>query len=250
MILDGIIERRLHVNYRVEPDVIARVLPAPFRPRVVYGAAVVGVCLIRLGSVRPHGLPEWMGMRSENAAHRIAVEFDTQAGPGHGVYIPRRDSGAWLNTVVGGRLFPGEHHHARFRVDESPTAMHVTLAADDGSAEVDVRVAITTEFPGSALFASVDDASEFFRRDPHGWSATRDPNRFDGLELRTTTWKLEPTRIEHVSSTFFDDQVAFPPGTVDLDSVFLMRDIVAQWIPIPAACAPQDRLDDRYCHER
>jgi hypothetical protein len=238
MILDGVIERRLLVNYRIDPDTIARVLPAPFRPRVVHGGAVAGICLIRLGSLRAHGLPPWMGLRSENAAHRVAVEFDTPSGPGHGVYIPRRDSDAWLNTIVGGRLFPGQHHRAHFRVDESSTAMRVAFESHGVRGAVDVSAKIADEFRGSALFDDLDDASQFFRRDSLGYSATRQPTKFDGLELCTTTWKFEPARVELATSTFFDDLTMFPRGTVELDSAFVMRDIGASWVPAPTLRAP------------
>lgn len=53
--LAGTVQRRLLVNYRVDPDVIASLLPAPFRPQLVNGFAVAGICLIRLGSMRPAG---------------------------------------------------------------------------------------------------------------------------------------------------------------------------------------------------
>ena len=44
----GIIDRRVLVNFRVDPDVLARVCPPPFRPQVVNGFGVAGICLIRL----------------------------------------------------------------------------------------------------------------------------------------------------------------------------------------------------------
>ena len=34
------VERRLLVNYRVDPEVLARALPAPFRPQLIEGSAV------------------------------------------------------------------------------------------------------------------------------------------------------------------------------------------------------------------
>ena len=76
--VEGIIERRLLVNYRVAPGALAGILPAPFRPKLVGGYAIAGICLIRLASVRPRGLPAGLGLRSENAAHRIAVEWDVR----------------------------------------------------------------------------------------------------------------------------------------------------------------------------
>jgi hypothetical protein len=46
--IEGIIERRPLVNYRVAPDALAGILPGPFRPRLVNGHAIAGICLIRL----------------------------------------------------------------------------------------------------------------------------------------------------------------------------------------------------------
>jgi hypothetical protein len=75
-VIRGVIDRRILVNYRVDPNVLARLLPAPFRPKVVHGVGLVGICLIRLKKVRPTFLPSWLGISSENAAHRVAVEWE------------------------------------------------------------------------------------------------------------------------------------------------------------------------------
>jgi len=76
----GVVERRLLVNYRADPETTARLVPAPLRPQQVNGWAVAGICLIRLGRLRPRHVPAVLGLRSENAAHRIAVEWDTPGG--------------------------------------------------------------------------------------------------------------------------------------------------------------------------
>ena len=103
------VERRILVNYRVEPAALAAALPPPFRPLLVGGHGVAGICLIRLIGIRPAGLPAALGLRSENAAHRVAVQWDTPAGPASGVYIPRRDTSSRLTTLLGGRAFPVLH---------------------------------------------------------------------------------------------------------------------------------------------
>lgn len=76
--LEGTIDRRLLVNYRVDPAMLQELLPTPFRPKLVHGMGVAGICLIRLKHLRPRGLPTMIGFSSENAAHRIAVEWDEQ----------------------------------------------------------------------------------------------------------------------------------------------------------------------------
>ena len=45
-VIRGVIDRRILVNYRADPDVLARVVPEPFRPKLINGAGMAGVCLI------------------------------------------------------------------------------------------------------------------------------------------------------------------------------------------------------------
>src|SRR5437867_8030922 len=138
-VVRGVIDRRILVNYHVDPEVLAPLLPAPFRPKITHGVGMVGICLIRLKQVRPRFLPAWLGISSENAAHRIAVEWrDADGQLREGVYIPRRDTSSRLNTLAGGRLFPGIHHHARFTVRETLDHFEVALQSDDGRTHVAV----------------------------------------------------------------------------------------------------------------
>lgn len=231
--MSSVVERRLLVNYRVDPDVAATLLPAPLRPQLVGGWAVAGICAVRLGRLRPSGLPGWLGLRNENAAHRIAVEWDGPDGPSTGVYIPRRESGSLVNRLVGGRLFPGAYRPARFDVRETPEELHIAFRSQDGTAaSVDVRV--VERFTGSALFPDLARASDFFRCGSAGYSATRDEHRLDGLELRTDSWRVEPVRVDSVRSTFFDDRTRFPAGSAVLDCALVMRDVPVTWRPLPS----------------
>lgn len=104
--LSSVIERRLLVNYRVTPDAAARLLPAGLRPQLVRGHAVAGICLLRLGSARPTWAPSPVGLRSENAAHRISVEWDGPDGVEAGClhHTPRH---RLTDQLLGGRAgFP------------------------------------------------------------------------------------------------------------------------------------------------
>ena len=99
-VIRGLIDRRILVNYRVKPDVLARLLPKPFRLKLVNGMGMAGVCLIRLKHVRPKFLPAFLGISSENAAHRIAVEWDQNGETKQGVFVPRRDTSSRINTLL------------------------------------------------------------------------------------------------------------------------------------------------------
>ena len=126
------IERRLLVNYRIDPEVVERCLPAPFRPQLVSGWAVGGVCFIRLGSLRPNHSPSALGITTENVAHRFAVEWDDDAGTQVGVFIPRRDTNSRITALAGDRIFPGVHRMARFEVHEQGSELRLEVQSRDG----------------------------------------------------------------------------------------------------------------------
>jgi hypothetical protein len=228
-VVRGVIDRRILVNYHVDPRVVAPLLPAPFRPKVTHGVGMVGICLIRLRNVRPTFLPPWLGISSENAAHRTAVEWDDNGATREGVYVRRRDTNSRLNSLAGGRLFPGIHHHARFTVGETSDRYSVALRSDDGVTTMSVRGRRTGQLPASSVFRSLDEASAFFQAGSLGYSATPDPARFQGLELRCRNWQVEPLAVEEVRSSFFEDESLFPKGSIEFDCALLMRGIEHEW---------------------
>lgn len=224
-VVQGLIERRVLVNFRVDPDVMQRHVPAPFRVALVRGHAIAGICLIRFAQERPRFWPRWAGLRSENAAHRVAVTTSTADGPRDAVFVVRRDTSSWLNTVVGGRLFPGSHHRARFAVTETADRIDIALRSDDGATRVEVRGRRSPALPADSLFDDVETASRFFERGAIGWSPEPKRCRFDCLELQSLAWRVEPLAVDHVASSGIEDIRAFPAGSVAFDSALLMGDI-------------------------
>ena len=240
-VIRGTIERRLLVNFRVDPAAIRQVLPAPFEPQLVDGHAIAGICLIRLAGIRPALVPDAVpaacGLRSENAAHRIAVEWLDASGVRRtGVYIPQRDSASRLNRWLGGRLFPGVHQAARFVVDERDGRYAVALTSADGETRVAVEGRLANAVPTTSVFRSVAEASAFFEQGALGYSATARPGVYDGLELRSFAWRIEPLAVERVASSFFENTRRFPSGSVAFDSAFLMRDIRHEWRARESLC--------------
>lgn len=228
-VIRGVIDRRILVNFRVDPVVLAATLPPPFRPKLHNGHGLVGICLIRMRGVRPRFLPSWLGFSSENAAHRTAVEWCDGEQVREGVYIRRRDTSSRLSALSGGRLFPGIHSHARFVVRESASHFEVSLRSDDGVTSLSVAGDVAADLPTGSVFGSLAEASAFFQAGALGYSATPDPRRFQGLELRCHRWQVEPLAVSAVRSSYFDDRSVFPAGSIEFDCALLMRGIEHEW---------------------
>src|SRR5207244_4466584 len=151
------------------------------------------------------------------------VEWNVNGSRMEGVYVPRRDTSSRLNSFFGGRLFPGEQHHARFHVREGNDGFNVIVDSDDGDAHISVAGRLTETLPKTSVFTSLREASEFFESDTVGYSATSDPLRYDGLELRCKNWSVLPLDVTQVKSSYFDNRELFPPGTAIFDCALLMR---------------------------
>jgi Uncharacterized conserved protein (COG2071) len=228
-VVTGVIQRRILANYRINPDAARRVIPAPFRPKLLHGYAIGGICLIRLAEIRPQGLPRALGIQSENCAHRFAVEWDTPLGPQQGVYVPRRDTSSKLNALVGGRVFPGVHHRSTFTVNETAQSFEISVRSNDALTQIDVQAHLASQLPTDSVFKTLTEASEFFEAGSLGYSATRSTGTFDGLELRTANWSVHPLAVSKVFSSFFEANPLIGTGEAEFDCALLMRDIEHQW---------------------
>ena len=233
-VITGLIRRRLLINFRADPEVTQRLLPRGLRPKLHGSHAIVGICLIRLEHIRPKGLPALLGIASENAAHRIAVEWTGAGGlPEEGVFIPRRDTDSALNALAGGRVFPGVHHRSRFAVKDDGNAVSLSMRPDDSNAGIEVKGGDAESLPPASCFASLEDSSAFFERGCIGYSATRDPDRLDGLKLSTRDWQARPLAVSEVYSGFFADETRFPKGSVEFDHGLIMRNLRHDWRALP-----------------
>jgi hypothetical protein len=223
MTMRGHIRHRLLVNYSADPRVIAPLVPAPFRPQLVGGRAVVGICALRLTRLRPPHVPARLGFTSDNAAHRVAVEWDTPSGRRTGVWVLRRDSAQRLAVLAGGRAFPGVHGPAGFTVADGPDGLQIAFRTADGLS-VDAVARPASRWP-SDLFPTAADASAFFAAGCVGFSHGH-RGGLECIDLATPVWDARPVDVV-ARSTFFDE--GLPAGSTVLDCGLLLRDIPVTW---------------------
>ena len=232
MILDtihGVIARRVLMNFRIDPEVMRRTLPPPFRPKLYRGYAIGGVCMIRFQELRPRLAPAWLGMTSENAAHRVAVEWEDGKEHREGVFIPQRNTGSRFNRVLGGRVFPGVFSMSKFEASEDGKSIAIRITDDQSVEQVRFAGDVCDEHAGGSVFPTLDEAANFFSLGATGYSVARDGKSFEGMELRPLSWKIAPMRVREAFSRWFDRRDLFPTGSVEFDSALVMRDIPHEW---------------------
>lgn len=233
--ITGIIRRRILLNFRADPEWLEGKLPEVFRPKLVDGWSIVGICLIRLEEIRPLGFPRQLGISSENAAHRIAVEWDG----GEGVYIPRRDTDSRINAFAGGRLFPGVHHHTSFQVSDGDGRISLLAKAKDYQKPlVALEAQETNVFPTTSVFSDLKASSEFFQAGSIGYSSRPSSCILDGLRLKTKAWKVSPLEVLSSEAAWFEYTHFESKGRLELDHALLMRDIPHEWHAEPEIEVP------------
>lgn len=228
----GTIDHRILLNFRIDPEVMKKNLPEEFTPKLVDGYAIGGICQVSLSEMRAKGMPSVIGTNSHNAAHRIAVN----SSQGEGVYVTRRDTNSWLNTMTGGRLFPGVYSKADFDVSSSGDHYSVRIGNSEKKLIMSISADVVAELPEGSVFSSTEEVSDFFKTGNLGWSSREKSHQFDAIELQTTEWNMEPLEVKESYSAYFSDTSKFPKGSVEFDSAMIMRNLKHSWVSRENLC--------------
>jgi hypothetical protein len=145
-----------------------------------------------------------------------------EIGDDRAVFVPRRDTDSRLVTLLGGRVFPGVHHHATFDVAEGDGRYAVAMRRDDGDALVRDAGERTDALPRGSVVESVADDSAFFEDGSIGYSPAERGDTSERLDLHTLEWDVTPLSLTDVGSSYFD---ALPEASVSFDHALLMEDV-------------------------
>jgi len=228
-VLEGIIARRILLNFRADPLAVQKLVPAPLEVEQYLGFAIVGICLIRLEHLRPKGVPSALGISSENMAHRVAIRYPVGNEIKPGVFIWRRETDRKMVEFMGGRLFPGVHGRAKFNVIEQPNILQMNVLTPNHDADVSFVARRSSRWPKNSLFPGLGEVSEFFQRGDCGFSCSLQGDSVEGLQLRTLRWEMEPLEIEEQNCAFYQDALRFPTDSITFDSALLMRGLPHEW---------------------
>ncbi len=177
-------------------------------------------------------MPSIVGTGSHNAAHRIAVD----SSAGEGVYVTRRDTDSWLNTMSGGRLFPGVYAKADFNILVLDDCYSVKIEDKQGALIMSISAEVVSKLPEGSVFESTEEVSDFFKTGNIGWSSKEGSDEFDAIELKAVEWSMEPLKVRESYSAYFSDTSKFPEGSVEFDSAMIMRGLKHSWVSRSNLC--------------
>ncbi|MEM9023245.1 MAG: hypothetical protein AAGB22_05870 [Bacteroidota bacterium] len=227
--INGWIDTKVLVTFRVAPEVLAPAIPAPLELLTVNGHALASVCFVRLVRPRIDGWEAVWGPPSLNSAQRIAVQWPRGGAPQPGVFIHRRETASLLNAVIGGRLLPGKHALRNLRLRHDGEQVLLT----DGHPDALLAGHRTTDFPTDSVFATAREAAQFAARCEDGYSPGNNPAVLEGLSMRIEVWAPEPLQLDTLAAARLMDPAVVPTGAATLDHALIIRNRYATWTALP-----------------
>ncbi|MCP3143182.1 DUF2071 domain-containing protein [Pyxidicoccus xibeiensis] len=226
----------LSINYAVEPERLARLLPAPLEPEVFRGSAWVQVLMSSLRDMRPQGLSPLLGMCFYQVSYRAAVRYRNASGAWRrGGYFVRSETSDPLMRRVGNALKEFKFH------EFGEASMVMAREGDLLTAAVDPEPA----FPGGKLVGVFDTRPS--TRPPAGsvWTGLEDLHEplvecYDALGVAegfvyVLTIDREPWNAHFVTPVqlyceYFDTGPLAPGAR--LDSVLHLTECAYRWRPL------------------
>jgi hypothetical protein len=225
-VLEGVVERRLVVHFRVDVDAARGLLPAGLAPIERAGRAVAGVTLVRLGRVRPRGLKPLGGLGVETMVHWLAARGEDGR---KGLFRLRHDTESRLLAAFGG---PAAAHRARFEVVEDEKRLKVAVRTGGGAADFLAEVDWAAPFQATASFASLAEAQRFFADLDGGFAAGRGQGWLGVLRLEPPSRQLAAVRLERARARLLEEGASLAAGAVTVDGALGARAEPFEWVRV------------------
>lgn len=212
------IERRIVINFSVDPNEIERVVDCPWlRPQVVAGQGVASLCVLWMDGVIPTGWPKFLAQSQISIAVRFGV-INVETGE-PGVYVPERCSNtvlAWLLTRMGGSCI-----HPKIRVTEADGVIGIKRNGVDFAG---FRVDDTPK--ESKLFSNSGEFEDFIRAGKRSYGPALRRGQIDVVDLNKSETSFVPLGVEMLDLRGIS---AIIPGVLTLDSAYETRNAEYAW---------------------
>jgi len=103
------------------------------------------------------------------------------------------------------------------------------VSTQDSLADIQFTADRLAPWENTALFQSFTEAKDFFRAGDCGFSCGHTATRLEGLRLATNSWNMEPLRVTHIQSAFYERIRQHHPDQLIFDCGLLMQNVPHEW---------------------
>jgi len=214
------------VNFGMEPDLLASLLPSPITPDVHNNEAFLSIVISDLRDMRPTFLPKGLGFNFAQIVYRAIVTCNGERG----VHFLRSDADNRIMCLTG-NLFSFFHfNHAKISYFRNQDQHCIDVKTRDGVADISAEYGIqksTNETPASSVFSSLEDAKHFFAELYVAFSTL--PGYTTAVRIDRTNWDVSFVSDKKATYSFMNGSSYFPKGSTRLDSIFYVEDLFYHW---------------------
>ncbi len=222
-----VFRRCLLVNFAVDPDELARVLPRPVEPDVYNGEAFVSVVVGEMDKMRPVGVPHALGITYNQIVYRAVV----RCGDERGVHFLRSDADSRVMSAFGNLMsfFRFNHSEIAFTHRDGRLDLDVRTTTQPSA---DIAASYTIAAPGTTLtetstFADLDEAKRRLVELFAAFHYTEGNDWIDVVRIKRGEWNVQVVTDERAEYAFMTAGAPFTKAR--LDSVFFVGDVPYHW---------------------
>lgn len=215
--MEGRIDRCVLLSLRTPAEGVRRLVPRGLRLLVKEHArtgevfAFWNIVLCHIDSMRPRGLPRWMGASYHHVAYRLMVESDDGAPAGgsrwQGLYFLRSDADSALVCGSGDLLSDFRFHRARIEREDRGGVESWMVRSRDGEGDASCEVEEGDRGPDAGSpFADAGEARRFLKYRPFGLAPSAGGRRLRLAEVfrDESRWEERPARVGAARWSFLD----------------------------------------------
>jgi hypothetical protein len=242
--IEARLEHCLTLTYALPAGSLRPLLPRGLRLDTWGDLGFVAVALVQTRSLRPAGLPEWLGRDFFLAGYRVFTRLDLPDGRSlRGLRILRSDADRVAMVTAGNLLTHYNYHRCRARLDVSQGTMDVVVQTSDGTGDLHVSADLTGEtLPPGSPFSTVREARRFAGPMPFTFDCERETGALVTIRANRTNWTPTLVRVDAQRIAFFD-ALAFKGCTPILAAAFHVRNVDYRWergvVHVPAELAAE-----------
>ena len=225
----GVLENTVLLNFRTDAELLRRLLPEPFEPRLVDGFGLISILMFRMRDLAcetDRGLPS---PPSEHVLYRIAVTWQQGTRTYHGMYILRHEVNSRLPIRQRRRgLFPVIGQPVRWGKSPWKGSFEWTLR-NNRRLRLRVGAKIARSFSGGSVFDSLEHASEFFSRERAAIAPRYQKSVFANTHFLPLAWGVKPLHVHRLKTDFDHLENIFPAGKIVYDSALIWPEMPCRW---------------------
>lgn len=189
---------RFIFNFRFPAKSLAKRLPKWLSPQIIDGSCVASFCILDLDRVTFGLVPDAIGVRNKNCAHRFGVIDQASGAPA--VYVAERNTDSRLGSFITSLGFPGQHSHVDARIDRRSDHVDIRVSSD-GSPIFSARVRARPDFD-SGIFRSQQVFAEFMASGVRSYCPSKNRDVLNIVDLEKDEPIYTPLSVDEVDDDF------------------------------------------------